>query len=107
MPGSMRSCRVRPVSVRDTAQPGGQDERPAVRLLQAAAATSAFDRFVVGPLLLTVAAEFGVTLAAAAAAASAYFLCYGLSQPVWGLTSDRVSPRRWPRRSPCSWSHAR
>ena len=67
-----------------------EDERSAVRLLQAASATSAFDRFVVGPLLLSIAAQFDVTLEAAAATASWYFLCYGLSQPLWGLTSDRL-----------------
>ncbi len=70
--------------------PAEQRERSAVRLLQAASATSAFDRFVVGPLLLSVAAGFDVPLASAASAASAYFLCYGLSQPAWGLLSDRI-----------------
>ena len=49
-------------------------EQSAVRLLQAASATSAFDRFVVGPLLLSVAAGFDVPLTAAAAVASWYFL---------------------------------
>lgn len=81
----------------DTGRIGGQDERSAVRLLQAAAATSAFDRFVVGPLLLSVAAGFGVSLARAAAVASGYFLCYGLSQPLWGLTSDRLGRVRTMR----------
>ena len=50
---------------------------------------SSFDRFVVGPLLVTIAADFGVDLASAAAVASLYFLTYGLSQPLWGLCSDR------------------
>ena len=63
---------------------------PDVRLLQAANATSSFDRFVVGPLLLTLAADLDVRLDAAAAVASAYFLAYGLSQPLWGLCSDRL-----------------
>lgn len=67
-----------------------RQERSAVRLLQAATATSAFDRFVVGPLLVGIAADFDVRLSAAATVASAYFLCYGLSQPLWGLTSDRL-----------------
>lgn len=65
------------------------DLRSQVRLLQAASLTSSFDRFVVGPLLLTIAAAFGVGLAQAAAVASVYFLTYGLSQPLWGLCSDR------------------
>ena len=86
-----------PVSVRDRVQPASRGERSAVRLLQASAATSAFDRFVVGPLLLSVAADFGVTLAAVAAAASAYFLCYGISQPLWGLASDRLGRVRTMR----------
>ena len=64
-------------------------ETSQVRLLQAATATSSFDRFVVGPLLVSIAADFGVSLASAAAVASLYFLLYGLSQPVWGLCSDR------------------
>ena len=63
---------------------------PDVRLLQAASATSSFDRFVVGPLLLSIAADFGVRLDVAAAVASAYFLGYGLSQPLWGICSDRL-----------------
>ncbi|MCU1693878.1 MAG: major facilitator superfamily 1 [Frankiales bacterium] len=64
-------------------------EAPDVRLLQAASLTSSFDRFVVGPLLVTIAADFHVRLDVAAAVASAYFLCYGLSQPFWGRCSDR------------------
>ena len=72
-------------------------ERSQVRLLQAASATSSFDRFVVGPLLLTIATDFGVTLAGAAAVASLYFLLYGLSQPVWGLCSDRFGRVRTMR----------
>jgi predicted MFS family arabinose efflux permease len=68
-----------------------------LRLLQAGSATSAFDRFVVGPLLLSIAADFHVSLAAAAAVASWYFLCYGLSQPLWGLCSDRLGRVRTMR----------
>lgn len=70
---------------------------PDVRLLQAASATSSFDRFVVGPLLLSVAADFSVRLDVAAAVASAYFLCYGLSQPFWGRCSDRLGRVRTMR----------
>ena len=72
-------------------------EQSQVRLLQAVSATSSFDRFVVGPLLLTIATDFGVTLAGAAAVASLYFLLYGLSQPVWGLCSDRFGRVRTMR----------
>ena len=70
---------------------------PDVRLLQAASATSSFDRFVVGPLLLSIAADFGVRLDVAAAVASAYFLCYGLSQPLWGRCSDLIGRVRTMR----------
>ena len=70
--------------------------------MQAASATSSFDRFVVGPLLLTIAADFGVTLAGAAAVASLYFLLYGLSQPVWGLCSDRFGRVRTMRVTLCA-----
>lgn len=63
----------------------------------AASATSSFDRFVTGPVLLTVAAAFGVGLSAAAAVASWYYLLYGVSQPLWGLCSDRVGRVRTMR----------
>ncbi len=84
---------------REPAAPGltTEQERGAVRLLQAASTTSSFDRFAVGALLVTLAADLQVTLAAAATAASAYFLCYGLSQPLWGLLSDRLGRVRTMR----------
>ena len=63
----------------------------------AASATSSFDRFVTGPVLLTVAAAFGVGLAQAAAVASLYYLLYGISQPFWGLCSDRLGRVRTMR----------
>ncbi len=62
----------------------------AVRLLPLANFTSTFDRFSVPPLLLVIAAEFQVSLARVTAAATLYFLAYGLSQPFWGLVSDRL-----------------
>ena len=49
--------------------------------LRAAAFLSSFDRFMIPPLLVPIAAEFGVSLGTAAIAASAYFVAYGLSQP--------------------------
>ncbi len=48
-----------------------------------------FDRFVVGPLLVTLAATFDTSISAASDAATAYFVAYGLSQPFWGVASDR------------------
>lgn len=68
-----------------------------LRLLQAGWVTSAFDRFVIGPMLLTVAADFEVSLAVVAKAASLYFLGYGLSQPLWGGCLDRFGRVRTMR----------
>ncbi|MGI8646879.1 MAG: MFS transporter [Acidimicrobiales bacterium] len=50
---------------------------------------SNFDRFAVGPMLFAFAATFSVSVSTAAAAATAYFISYGVSQPVWGVLSDR------------------
>jgi predicted MFS family arabinose efflux permease len=66
-------------------------------LLRAAAFLSTFDRFAVAPMLVTIAADLGVPLAHAAAAASVYFLLYGLMQPVWGMLSDRLGRVRTMR----------
>jgi predicted MFS family arabinose efflux permease len=64
--------------------------RGPLRLLRAAAFLSAFDRFTIAPMLVTIAADLRVSLAEVAAAASLYFLLYGLMQPVWGMLSDRL-----------------
>lgn len=69
---------------------GGQDLKGRLRLLRAAAFLSTFDRFTVGPMLVTIAAALHVPLARAAAVASLYYLMYGLMQPVWGVLSDRL-----------------
>ena len=61
-----------------------------LRLLQAAAFLSTFDRFTIAPMLVTIAAALDASLAEVAVAASLYFLLYGLMQPVWGLLSDRL-----------------
>lgn len=71
--------------------------RAPVQLLMAASATSSFDRFVTGPVLLSLAAGLSVSLGSAAAAASWYYLLYGLGQPVWGLLSDRFGRVRTMR----------
>ena len=55
-----------------------------LRLLQLAAFFSTFDRFVVAPMLVTIAAALGASLAEATATASLYYLRYGVMQPVWG-----------------------
>ena len=68
--------------------PGGS--RGGLRLLQLAAFFSSFDRFVVAPMLVTIAAALGASLAQTTATASLYYLLYGGMQPVWGMLSDRL-----------------
>ncbi|HVQ94081.1 MAG TPA: MFS transporter [Mycobacteriales bacterium] len=60
------------------------------RLLQLTTLVSSLDRFAMPPMLLAIAHGLDVPLARAAQAASAYYLAYGLLQPVWGLVSDRL-----------------
>lgn len=55
-----------------------------------AAFVSSFDRFAISPLIVLVAHDLGASLAAALTIASAYFLAYGISQPVWGILSDKI-----------------
>lgn len=55
-----------------------------------AAFVSSFDRFAISPLVVLVAHDLGASLAEALTIASAYFLAYGISQPVWGVLSDRI-----------------
>jgi predicted MFS family arabinose efflux permease len=47
------------------------------------------DRFAIGPLLIPIALDMRVPISAVAVAATAYFIAYGLGQPVWGFLSDR------------------
>ena len=61
-----------------------------MRLLQLAAFFSSFDRFAVAPMLVTIAASLGTSLAGVAATASLYYLLYGVMQPVWGMLSDKL-----------------
>ncbi|MET8866382.1 MFS transporter [Nonomuraea sp. NPDC004580] len=59
---------------------------------------SSFDRFAVSPMLVLIAADLDVPLSASVTAASGYYLAYGLTQPLWGLLSDRfgrVRVMRW------------
>jgi predicted MFS family arabinose efflux permease len=59
---------------------------------------STLDRFAMPPMLLAIAHDLGVPLSDVVHAAGAYFLVYGLSQPVWGMVSDRfgrVRTMRW------------
>jgi predicted MFS family arabinose efflux permease len=59
------------------------------RTLVAACCLSNFDRFTIGPVLIAVSTGLHVRLSATAAVASGYAIAYGLSQPVWGMLSDR------------------
>jgi predicted MFS family arabinose efflux permease len=65
-------------------------ERGALRLLQLSALTSNGDRFAIAPLLVVIGVDMRAPLSAVAGVASAYFLAYGLMQPVWGMISDRI-----------------
>ena len=70
---------------------GRRGSRGGLRLLQLAAFFSSFDRFVVGQMLVTIAATaFGASLAETTATASLYYLLYGGMQPVWGMLSERL-----------------
>lgn len=64
--------------------------RRVITALLAGVFISTFARFLMPPMLLAMAADFEVTLAIISLAASAYFLTYGLAQPVWGIISDRI-----------------
>ncbi|MEO3870752.1 MFS transporter [Nonomuraea sp. B12E4] len=57
--------------------------------LSVASFVSTFDRFAVSPMLVLIAMDLKVSLAASVTAASGYYLAYGLTQPLWGLLSDR------------------
>ncbi len=41
------------------------------------------------PMLIAIALDLGASLTSVVQAAGAYFLAYGLMQPVWGIVSDR------------------
>ena len=60
--------------------------RGGLRLLQLAAFFSSFDRFAVAPMLLTIAASLGTSLAGDAATASLYYLLYGGGSPCGGCS---------------------
>jgi predicted MFS family arabinose efflux permease len=68
--------------------PGGGGPGPQ-RLLQLTTTVSTLDRFAMPPMLVAIAADLDVPLAAAVTAAGAYYLVYGLGQPLWGFASDR------------------
>lgn len=59
------------------------------RWLLMSAGFASFERFVVGPMLVALASAFQTSISSAATVATAYFVAYGVSQPVWGVISDR------------------
>lgn len=61
-----------------------------IRLLQLTAFTSTLDRFAMPPMLVAIAVDLDVPLSQAVQVAGAYFLAYGLMQPVWGMVSDSL-----------------
>jgi len=61
-----------------------------LRLLQLTAFVSTLDRFAMPPMLIAMARDLGVPLTQIVRAAGAYYLAYGLMQPVWGMVSDRL-----------------
>jgi predicted MFS family arabinose efflux permease len=71
--------------------------RRPIRLLQLTAFVSTLDRFAMPPMLVVIAHDLGVPLSDVVTAAGAYFLVYGLSQPVWGTVSDRLGRVRTMR----------
>jgi MFS family permease len=68
---------------------GGTPGRWSLRLLQVTAFVSTVDRFAMPPMLLLIARDLGVPLSVVVRAAGAYYLTYGLMQPVWAAVSDR------------------
>jgi predicted MFS family arabinose efflux permease len=60
------------------------------RRLQLTSFVSTFDRFTMPPMLIAIARGLHVPLSHVVAAASAYFLIYGLMQPIWGMVSNRI-----------------
>jgi MFS family permease len=60
------------------------------RLLRLTALVSTLDRFSMAPMLVAIAADIDAPLAGVVHATGAYFLAYGLMQPVWGVVSDRL-----------------
>jgi predicted MFS family arabinose efflux permease len=69
---------------------GRTGERTRLRLLQLTGLTSSSDRFSLAPLIVVISVDLQAPLVAVIAVASAYYLAYGLMQPVWGLVSDRI-----------------
>lgn len=70
-----------------------------LRLLQVTTLVSTLDRFAMPPMLVAIATSLDVPLTQVVTAAGAYFLVYGLGQPLWGFASDRYGRVRTLRTS--------
>ncbi|TMC96925.1 MAG: MFS transporter [Chloroflexi bacterium] len=70
-----------------------------VRLLSAGPFVTMVDRFAFAPVLIPIAIDFHAPLGAVAIGATAYYLAYGLAQPLWGFASDRFGRIRVMRLS--------
>jgi predicted MFS family arabinose efflux permease len=82
----------------DGAGPGEPHrDTPRIWLLQLVAVVSALDRFLIAPLLVPIARDLDVPLADVVPAATAYFLAYGVMQPVWAMLADRLGRVRTMR----------
>lgn len=68
-----------------------------LRLLQLGSFTSQFDRLMIAPMLVVIAAEMGRSVEAVSQAAAIYFLCYGTAQVGWAVVSDRLGRVRTMR----------
>lgn len=85
---------ARPAGPHGRPVPGPRRPAPLVPgALTAAPVLGYMDRFAFLPLLSPAAADLHVTVHAVTVAVSAYFLLYGLAQPVIGSLSDRYSRR--------------
>jgi predicted MFS family arabinose efflux permease len=69
------------------------------RLLRFTAFVTTLDRFAMPPMFLAISRDIDIPVSAVIGAAGAYFLAYGLMQPVWGLLGARVGPVRLLRLS--------
>jgi MFS transporter, YNFM family, putative membrane transport protein len=74
-----------------------RDATRSLRLLQASSLTSNFDRLMIAPMLVVIAAEMNRSVEAVSQAAATYFLCYGIAQIIWAVVSDRLGRVRTMR----------
>ncbi len=68
-----------------------------LRLLQVASLTSSFDRLMIAPMLVVIAADLDRSVEAVSRAAATYFLGYGIAQICWAMVSDRLGRVRTMR----------